>query len=40
MQLLVPMYAQIFFILNFFPYVATFDNWANEMTTNGQGQYE
>jgi hypothetical protein len=40
LQLLVTMYAQFFFILNLFPYATTFDNWANVMTTNGQGQYE
>jgi len=38
LQLLVTMYAQFFFILN--SYGATFDNWANVMTTNEQGQYE
>ncbi len=30
------MYAQKNFILEIFPYVATFESWANVMTANGQ----
>jgi hypothetical protein len=34
------MYAQKKFILENFPYVTTFDSWANVMTANAWGQYE
>jgi hypothetical protein len=36
---LVAMYAQKNFIPEIFPYVATFESWANVMTANGWGQY-
>ncbi len=36
----VVMYAQQFFTLDTFPYVATFESWANDMVATGQGWYE
>jgi hypothetical protein len=38
-QLVVSMYAQIFFTLHKFPYEDTYEIWSNVQSTNDRGQY-